>query len=249
MTEQRSFTVGDWMTPCPLTVDAKAPLSSARVLMRDADVRHLPVLAGGRLVGALSQRDLHLLETLGGVDRELVLSVEDAMTPHPFVVGRHTTLEEVAKVMVEKGYGSAIVVDDGKVAGVFTTTDALRALTHGTTLPGRWRTALHAPFIEGAPKKRKKKIRIRVGDAFISSDPTHRVADDLAETLAEQYLSSVTSGEEAGEEAHESQVSEEEGGPFIITRGKDEFAKGVDPSNPPGSLREPLPSPMRGSKT
>ena len=96
--------------------------------------------------------------------------------------------------------------------------------------------------------KRKKKIRIRAGDAFLPADST-RSNDDLAEALAEQFLSSATSGEEAGEEAHESFVAEEEGGPFVFTRGKDEFAKGVDRSNPPGTLREPLPSPMRGSKT
>jgi len=98
------------------------------------------------------------------------------------------------------------------------------------------------------PTKRKKKMRIRAGDAFIPSDATS-ATDDLAEALAEQFLSSATSGEEAGEEAHESLVAEEEGGPFVFTRAKDEYAKGVDSSNPKGTLREPLPSPMRGSKT
>ena len=137
MTDRRTFHVADWMTPCPLTIEASEPLSTARTRMRDNEVRHLPVLRGDRLVGILSQRDLHLLETLGGVDRELVLAVEDAMTPAPFVVERRAKLEDVASVMVEKGYGSAIVVEDARVVGVFTTTDALRALTHGTTLPGR----------------------------------------------------------------------------------------------------------------
>jgi len=135
---ERSFTVADWMTPCPITVDVHAPLTSARVQMRDSGVHHLPVLdEKGRLVGILSHRDLHLLETLGGVDRDLVLTVEDAMTRDPFVVERRMPLEEVARRMVENTYGSAIVVEDGAVVGVFTTTDALRALTHGTALPRR----------------------------------------------------------------------------------------------------------------
>ncbi len=96
--------------------------------------------------------------------------------------------------------------------------------------------------------KRKKRPRRGADDAFIPSERP-KSKDDLAELLAEQYLASATSGEEQGEESQNEIVPEEDGGPFVYTRGKVEFAKGVDPSNPPGTLREPLPSPMRGSRT
>jgi acetoin utilization protein AcuB len=75
----------------------------------------------------VSQRDLYLLETLRGVDaaRELV---EEAMTAEPFVVDPGAALEGVAEAMAIHKHGSALVVDGAVLIGIFTTTDALRAL-------------------------------------------------------------------------------------------------------------------------
>jgi acetoin utilization protein AcuB len=55
-------------------------------------------------------------------------TVDEAMSPAPFVVETDTALEDVATTMVRRKLGSAIVTRDGKVVGVFTTIDALRAL-------------------------------------------------------------------------------------------------------------------------
>jgi len=69
-----------------------------------------------------------------------------------------------------------------------------------------------------------------------------RSKDSLAESLGEEFVASATSGESEAERApNEEFVSEEVGGPFVITTGKKEFAKGTDPSNPKGATREPFP--------
>ncbi len=65
--------------------------------------------------------------------------------------------------------------------------------------------------------------------------------DDLAEMLGEEYVRSVTSGEEQGVELRDEEVPEEEGGPFIETSPRKEFAFDVDDSNPEDAEREPLP--------
>jgi acetoin utilization protein AcuB len=119
--------VGRYMTPSPITVGARQTLSAAHRLMCQNGIRHLPVLDGGRLVGVLSIRDLHWLESLPNVDPNLV-AVEEAMTPDPMTVSPGSALEKVATQMAEHRYGSAVVVDKGKVVGVFTTIDALHAL-------------------------------------------------------------------------------------------------------------------------
>lgn len=117
------------MSASPHSIASRCTLAEAHQLMRDRGIRHLPVIDDGRLVGVVSQRDLYLLETLKGVDaaRELV---EEAMTSDPFVVGPDTPIDEVAEQMILRRQGSALVVEQENVVGIFTSTDALKALVH-----------------------------------------------------------------------------------------------------------------------
>jgi acetoin utilization protein AcuB len=119
--------IADVMTADPCCVQSNEPLREAHRLMRALCVRHLPVLDGGRLVGLVSERDLYLLETLRAVDPGTE-PVSQAMTEHPFTVSPSASVREVVGEMREKKYGSAVVVDKGRVTGIFTRADALRAL-------------------------------------------------------------------------------------------------------------------------
>lgn len=120
-------TISKYMTTAPHSIGPDQTLSVAHKMMREHKFRHLPVLAGGRLVGMLTDRDLHLVESLKDVDPEKV-TVEDAMSQDPFSVSPDSPLDEVVSEMAEKKYGSAVVVQNGKVVGVFTTTDVCVAL-------------------------------------------------------------------------------------------------------------------------
>jgi acetoin utilization protein AcuB len=127
MTMLAKFTVERFMTRDPYTIGLDQPLAVAHRIMRSHRVRHLPVLAEGKLVGMVSERDLALIEGLKGVDPDKV-TVEEAMTPDPYLVGPEMPLAEVAREMSENRYGSAVVIKDGHVIGIFTTVDALQAL-------------------------------------------------------------------------------------------------------------------------
>ena len=120
-------TVKRYMTTSPHSIGIEQNLVHAHKIMREHRIRHLPVLHGGNLVGVLSDRDLHLIETLRDVDPAMV-TVEEAMTPVVYTVAPDAPLDEVSNEMAEHKYGSAIVVDHGKVVGVFTTIDGMRAL-------------------------------------------------------------------------------------------------------------------------
>jgi acetoin utilization protein AcuB len=115
------------MTEAPHTIGAEQSLTAAHELMRKHRVRHLPVLHGGKLVGILSLRDLHLVETLPDVDPERV-RVEEAMTENPYTIAPDADLSEVAAHMAEQKLGSAVVVENNRVTGVLSSVDALRAL-------------------------------------------------------------------------------------------------------------------------
>lgn len=129
-------TVERFMTANPVAIASDRTLAEAHRLMREKQIRHLPVVDDGRLVGLVSQRDLYLLETLQGVDPDEE-RVEEAMTAEPFTVAPDTPLEEVATAMAEHKYGSAVVLDRGAVVGLFTTVDALRALASLLRRPRR----------------------------------------------------------------------------------------------------------------
>jgi acetoin utilization protein AcuB len=128
----RSLVVEDVMTARPVTVGRTESLATAQGLMRRNEVRHLPVLERGELVGVVSQRDLYLLETLAGVDVGDD-RVDDAMSSDAYVVAPSVPLDEVTAHMVTERRGCAVVVERGRVIGIFTTTDALRVLAG--TLP------------------------------------------------------------------------------------------------------------------
>jgi acetoin utilization protein AcuB len=85
------------------------------------------VLDGSRLVGMLSQRDLYFVESLANDKPEAIL-VEEAMSQDVFEAPVTSRLADVVSTMLAKKYGCAVVTDAGKVVGVFSTIDALRAL-------------------------------------------------------------------------------------------------------------------------
>jgi acetoin utilization protein AcuB len=120
-------TVGSYMTKSPVVVERTTTMAHALRIMDEQGFRHLPVVASGKLVGVVSERELKIVENMQGVDSGMCI-VGDFLLGAPYTVAPATTLAEVVRTMAEHKYGSAVVVEDGTVVGVFTTTDALKAL-------------------------------------------------------------------------------------------------------------------------
>lgn len=124
-TSAAQTTIRQLMTEAPTTIGSDQTLAQAHKIMRERSLRHLPVLRAGKLVGVLSQRDLYFVETVSGVDLAID-KVADAMSPDVFTVGPDDTLRDVARTMADRRLGSAVVMEGGRVLGIFTATDALR---------------------------------------------------------------------------------------------------------------------------
>jgi len=101
---------------------------TATSLMREGAFRHLPVMRGDRLVGLITERDVRLVESFDNIDASK-MTVGEAMSEPAYAVGPETPLDEVVDTMAEHKYGSAVIVQNSKVVGVFTTVDACRALS------------------------------------------------------------------------------------------------------------------------
>jgi len=119
--------IADVMTPLPHTVGVEQPLRVAKEMMRDHEIRHLPVLSGGRFVGILSDRDLkfaHSLEKKG----DFQLTVGDVVITEAYSANPSDSVREVCLQMAKEHLGCAIVEDHGNVVGIFTTVDACKTL-------------------------------------------------------------------------------------------------------------------------
>jgi acetoin utilization protein AcuB len=125
---QTTLRVERHMSICPFTIGEEQPLIHAHLLMRAHDIRHLPVLRQGKLVGVLSERDLHVAEAVRKVDPEEV-RVEEVMATNVYAVSRDTPLAEVVHEMAQHKYGSVVVVDSDRVIGMFTAVDAMEAFS------------------------------------------------------------------------------------------------------------------------
>jgi acetoin utilization protein AcuB len=91
-------------------------------MMDEHRIRHLPVVAGGRLVGVLSDRDVRsaVAESTGTVAGRI-------MTADPVTVTPQTRIEHAARVMLDARFGSLPVLDGSALVGIVTYTDLLRA--------------------------------------------------------------------------------------------------------------------------
>ena len=92
--------------------------------MLEKSIRHLPVMDKGRLYGVLSDRDVKLACAVA--DNVTDLEVKDACVANPFTFSESTLLSTVLQEMASRRFGSALIVKNGKLTGVFTTTDACR---------------------------------------------------------------------------------------------------------------------------
>jgi CBS domain-containing protein len=119
--------VSDYMSSVLVVIGAGQPLSEAIRLMRLHGVRHLPVLRKNKIVGILSQRDVYRMQSVDKTNPAQIL-VSEAMTAKPYTVEPDERIDRVARHMVRRSIGTALVTYGDDLLGLFTGTDALLAL-------------------------------------------------------------------------------------------------------------------------
>src|SRR5579863_8286865 len=109
------------MTPDPVTIDQHDKLSKAKAIMDAGNFRRVPVVDGGRLVGILTERDLHKYS--GFLESTRVTA---AMRTSLITVTPYNTVEDVGRLMLKHKIGGLPIVADGRLVGIITTTDLLK---------------------------------------------------------------------------------------------------------------------------
>jgi acetoin utilization protein AcuB len=127
----------DIMTKNPLTVDSDTPIAEVKSIMMENNIRRLPVVDRGKLVGMVTER--MILEASPSPATSLSIhelhyliakmKVKDIMVRNPITISPDTTFEEALLLGQEKRIGAFPVVDKGKVVGIATESDLVRFIT------------------------------------------------------------------------------------------------------------------------
>ena len=127
--------VSDIMTRHPHTLQADASLASAVEIMVGYKIRHLPIVEKGKVLGIISDRDLKMAlgpdsagMELGAVDPRYVDgSVEWFMSDGIVTIDAGASVDEAAKLFIERKFGAIPVLDDGQLVGIVSVLDVLKA--------------------------------------------------------------------------------------------------------------------------
>lgn len=130
--------VQEWMTKDVITIPPDTSMMKASRLMKDKKIRRLPVVDDtGRVVGIISDRDVKEASPSKATTLDMhelyyllsELKVKDIMTKNPICARENDSVEGVALLMMERGFGGMPVVDDGNsITGIITESDIFRVL-------------------------------------------------------------------------------------------------------------------------
>ena len=128
-TQAKKDLVGAWMTTHPVTGQLDEKLSAIYAKMVDGGFRSIPLVQDDRVVAILTHGDIR--SYVGHFDDT---PAKRAITQALVTVGPETPIREAARIMRERKIDGLPVVEDGRLAGIITTTDVLEATTSDSVL-------------------------------------------------------------------------------------------------------------------
>ena len=130
--------IRDVMTKNPITVDSETLVLDAQKIMQENNIRRLPVVDKGKLVGIVTKHDLLQASPSPATSLSIHelnyllarMKVKEIMKKNPMTLSPDTPFEEALKLGQDKKIGSFPVVENGKLVGIATESDIVRFLTH-----------------------------------------------------------------------------------------------------------------------
>ncbi|HSK30518.1 MAG TPA: CBS domain-containing protein [Candidatus Limnocylindria bacterium] len=121
--------VGAVMTSFPYFVEVDDTAAKLESMMDQYGIRHLPVQDKGKVIGIVSERDLHHYVKRSAPQQEKDrVRAREIMVPEPYIVPFRAPLNEVVFEMAKRRIGSVIVQREGKLAGILSAIDVCRIL-------------------------------------------------------------------------------------------------------------------------
>ncbi len=128
--------ISEIMTKNVVSAHVTDSLKHISTLLKENNIRHLPVVSGRTLVGIISKTDIlrlsfaDIYEGQDNVDETVfeMLRTEQVMVHNPTTVDVHDTVKEVADIMSKVEFHALPVIDQGKIVGIISTTDLIKYL-------------------------------------------------------------------------------------------------------------------------
>ena len=129
-----AWLVRDWMTPTPISAPPTMTLPEALQLMAQHNIRRLPVVEKGTLVGIVTRGDLRGAQPSQATSLSVFelhylvgrITLQQIMTRSPLTVADTMTIQAAARLMLQRKISGLPVVKDGRLVGIITESDIFR---------------------------------------------------------------------------------------------------------------------------
>lgn len=126
--------VQEWMTPRPVTAPPDMTLPDARQLMKQHNIRRLPICQNGKLIGIVTRGDLRGAQPSEATSLSIFelhylvgrITLGQIMTRQPVRVAPTTTVREAANIMLRRKISGLPVLDHDRLVGIITESDIFR---------------------------------------------------------------------------------------------------------------------------
>ncbi|MDW7773326.1 MAG: CBS and ACT domain-containing protein [Desulfobulbaceae bacterium] len=167
--------IKDWMATSVLTVDANTSVMRATRTMKENNIRRLPVMSHGKLIGVVTDRDLKDASPSSTSEMDIhemyyllsEMKVKDVMTDKCISLKQNDTLEKAALVMLKERISGIMILDDeDQLVGLLSETDILRGFIQATGIQdGAYQYVIDMPDKPGSTTRvidilRKKDARV-----------------------------------------------------------------------------------------
>jgi len=152
--------IKDWMATAILTVDANTSVMRATRTMKENNIRRLPVLSHGKLIGVVTDRDLKDASPSSTSDMDIhemyyllsEMKVKDVMTDKCICLKQNDTLEKAALIMLKERISGIMILDDEEnLVGLLSETDIMRGFIQATGIQdGAYQYVIDMPDAPGS---------------------------------------------------------------------------------------------------
>lgn len=118
-----------------ITINKTQSIREVSEIIRDKNIRHVPVVSGEKIIGMLSKVDLQKISFVNTVDGDELttalydgLNIEQVMTKDVKVVQKNDTFYDVATILSKNEFHSLPVLENEKLVGIVPTTDLIKYL-------------------------------------------------------------------------------------------------------------------------